>query len=234
MQMLNLAVRQGAEARFGTKVTAIRKSPYGLTVELNHQRTLETKKIIVSTGATIGTDFIEELKPFVSPKSVPIFWFKPKPEQRAHFSLGSFPAFLYQMVDGSLLYGAPEIDAAEPGVKIGFHNRQQTPLNEKTQGDRVDERFISQITEWVSTTFPGLDPAPCASRKCVYTMSVDESFFVDESKQFPGLFYSSSCSGHGFKFATGLGEVLSQTALGKPLANKVAAFNIGRLSAIAP
>lgn len=51
-----------------------------------------------------------------------------------------------------------------------------------------------------------------------------------ESVSFPGVFYVSACSGHGFKFATGLGDVLARAALDGFLSEEVSMFYAGRFS----
>jgi sarcosine oxidase len=143
-----------------------------------------------------------------------------------------FPAFLYQMSDGSLLYGTPEIGKEEPGVKIGFHNLQQTPFDPLEHTKPVDVADVEQISTCVSQIFPGLNSVPFASKKCIYTMTPDGSFLLGESSEFPGVFYVSACSGHGFKFATGLGEVLARAALDGGVAQEMSIFSVGRFASV--
>ena len=45
---------------------------------------------------------------------------------------------------------------------------------------------------------------------CMYTVTPDEHFIVDRDGP---LTYASACSGHGFKFASVMGEVLADLAL---------------------
>ncbi|WP_339500288.1 FAD-dependent oxidoreductase [Pseudomonas silesiensis] len=160
------------------------------------------------------------------PKSVPIYWFSPRPGSADSFK--NFPAFLYELSDGRLLYGTPQITETEPGIKIGFHNSQQTDLDMGTQLEPVSRSAREEIAECVAALFPSLDPTPYAAKKCIYTMSPDESFILGESTQLPGVFYVSACSGHGFKFATGLGEWLSWAVLGESLQHIAPAFSRAR------
>jgi glycine/D-amino acid oxidase-like deaminating enzyme len=43
----------------------------------------------------------------------------------------------------------------------------------------------------------------------MYTMSADEHFIVDRHPKNPRLVFAAGLSGHGFKFATVLGEILA-------------------------
>lgn len=230
LHMVNLAVRNGAEARFGTSVESILKTSQGLAVQLSGGELIHTARVILSTGAAIGKMLVDDLSGLVRSQSVPVYWFKPKSRRGLDF-LKNFPAFLYQMSDGRLLYGTPEISSEEPGVKIGFHNYQQTPFDCLSHGQPVEGRAIDQISSCVMRIFPGLNPIPYASKKCIYTMTPDGSFILGESVDLPGVFYVSACSGHGFKFATGLGEVLARAALDGRLEEGVSIFSISRFAA---
>jgi sarcosine oxidase len=59
-------------------------------------------------------------------------------------------------------------------------------------------------------------------------MSTDESFLIGASARDPRVFYASVCSGHGFKFATAIGDVLAALAQGKPPPVDVSAFHPAR------
>jgi sarcosine oxidase len=227
LHMINLAVRSGAETRFGTSVTSILKTSQGLAIQLDGGEFIYTERVVLSTGAAIGAPLISDLLGLLQPKSVPVYWFKPKSKGDLDFLKG-FPAFLYQLPDGRLLYGTPEIGTEEPGVKIGFHNYQQFRFDASTHTQPVKDVDIAQISACVEQVFPGLNSIPYASKKCIYTMSQDESFILGESVDFPGVFYVSACSGHGFKFATGLGDVLARAALNGFLSEEVSMFYASR------
>jgi len=229
LHMINLAVRNGAETRFGTSVTSILKTSQGLAVQLDRGEFVYTERVVLSTGAAIGTTLISDLSGLLHPKSVPVYWFKPK--SKGDFDLlKKLPAFLYQLPDGRLLYGTPEIGTEEPGVKIGFHNYQQLRFDASAHNRPVKDTDVEQISACVEQMFPSLKPIPYASKKCIYTMSQDESFILGESVDFPGVFYVSACSGHGFKFATGLGDVLARAALNGFLSEEVSMFYASRFS----
>jgi sarcosine oxidase len=51
---------------------------------------------------------------------------------------------------------------------------------------------------------------------------------IDRSPVDPRVILASPCSGHGFKFASVIGEVLADLALGKTPANDISRFQIDR------
>ncbi|MGF6223148.1 N-methyl-L-tryptophan oxidase [Pseudomonas sp. YL-218 TE3947] len=226
LHMLNLAVRSGAQIRFGSHVLGIHRSEGRLLIRLSDGEVIETERVVLATGCTLTDSLIPDLAGLLRPKSVPIYWFSPRPGSADSFK--NFPAFLYELSDGRLLYGTPQITETEPGIKIGFHNSQQTDLDMGTQLEPVSRSAREEIAECVAALFPSLDPTPYAAKKCIYTMSPDESFILGESALLPGVFYVSACSGHGFKFATGLGEWLSWAVLGESLQHIAPAFSKAR------
>lgn len=227
--MIDLAVGNGVEARFETSVTSIVRNARGLSIRLSGGDVVCTERVILTTGAAIGAALISDLSGLVQPQSVPVYWFKPKSGRESRF-INNFPAFLYQLPDGRLLYGTPKVSADEPGIKIGFHNCQQTPFEIEAHVQSVSKSFIEQISACVQNLFPDLNPIPYAAKKCIYTMSEDGAFILGESAELPGVFYASACSGHGFKFATGLGHVLARAALEGTISDEVAMFSKSRFA----
>jgi sarcosine oxidase len=63
----------------------------------------------------------------------------------------------------------------------------------------------------VRRRLPGLDPVGVAAETCLYTMTADEDFVLDRVGP---VVIGAACSGHAFKFAPLLGEVLADLALG--------------------
>ena len=48
---------------------------------------------------------------------------------------------------------------------------------------------------------------------CMYTLTPDRHFVLDRHPHHPNVVYACGFSGHGFKFATVIGEVLADLAL---------------------
>ncbi|PYB69650.1 N-methyl-L-tryptophan oxidase [Pseudomonas sp. LB-090624] len=228
LQMLNQAVAHGAQMRFGSHVQEITRVESEFLLRLSDGQSVLAQKVVLATGAGLAGSLIPDLSGLLRPRSVPIYWcaFKSGAEQL----FANFPAFLYELEDGRLLYGTPQIDNAEPGIKIGFHNHQQSALDLRTQLEPASDAQIEEISACVSRVFPDLIARPYASRKCVYTMTPDEAFIIGESKELPGVFYVSACSGHGFKFAPALGSCLARALAGQSLALQVPAFSRERFS----
>jgi sarcosine oxidase len=59
---------------------------------------------------------------------------------------------------------------------------------------------------------PDADSAPRASMVCLYTNTPDEHFLIDRHPRHSRVLIASACSGHGFKFAPVIGEIVADLA----------------------
>ncbi|AZE83601.1 sarcosine oxidase, putative [Pseudomonas orientalis] len=226
--MLNEAVRQGALIGFGDSVIDLETQESLMRVSTRSGETHFAKAVIVTTGPWIGTHLLPELKRCIEPRRIPVFWFKPKTDFEPLFSSNQFPIFLYEHQNGALLYGVPSILSNEPGVKIGFHNRQQTPAAPEWANIPVQKIHLEEISEVVGDLFPKLERLPIHAKNCFYTLSPDDSFLIGESRALRSTYFASACSGHGFKFAPAIGDALASMAVGQQPHVSLAAFSAER------
>ena len=73
-------------------------------------------------------------------------------------------------------------------------------------------RAIEHLREAVARYFPAANGPTMALRTCMFTNTPDEHFIIDVLPEFPQVVVASPCSGHGFKFASVIGEVLADLA----------------------
>ncbi|MGC6372202.1 FAD-dependent oxidoreductase [Pseudomonas sp. K2I15] len=226
--MLNDAVRQGAVTLFGDSVTTIEDFGSGLRLRTRNGHTYTAGAVIITTGPWIGDHLMPELKVYLEPRQVPVYWFTPKRGSEHLFSHKNFPVFLYEFLDGGLLYGVPSISSSEAGVKIGFHNRQQHSSYPGWKTLPVAQKSIEEISASVGAVFPNLDCLPARAKNCFYTMSQDESFLLGPSTRLSSVYFASACSGHGFKFAPAIGDALANLACGNQPKISISAFSPSR------
>ncbi|EED43392.1 sarcosine oxidase [Enterocytozoon bieneusi H348] len=230
LAMLNDAVLNGAFTEFGNNVVKLEKHGTGVRVTTKSGCIYFAGSVIVTTGPWITTNLMPELTRFLEPRRVPIYWFKPKAGCETPFSQEQFPIFLYERQDGGLLYGVPSIVSNEPDVKIGFHNRQQSPSLPGWENVPVQHRYITEIPPIIESIFPKLEGIPTQAKNCFYTMSRDESFLIGHSKALESTYFASACSGHGFKFAPAIGDALANMAIGQQASFSLSAFSVDRFN----
>ena len=80
---------------------------------------------------------------------------------------------------------------------------------------------VDQIKNFVDRVFPELTNAPIQSAKiCWYCDARDGNFIIDHVPARPGLVVACGGSGHGFKFAPVIGDVIADVVLDKPNARR--------------
>lgn len=125
---------------------------------------------------------------------------------RAH----ELPAFFYELPSGCF-YGFPDI--AKLGMKICEHSGGEA-IDDVDEDDRSLElqdlaRVKQAIEQMIST--PSIQHLRHAT--CMYTMSPDEHFIIDRHPDDERIVFAAGMSGHGFKFASVIGKLLSQLSL---------------------
>jgi sarcosine oxidase len=108
-----------------------------------------------------------------------------------------------------VFYGLPEFDVR--GVKIARHRT----VGESESADAVDYRTqaLEDIDEFIAREFVAPPRARLAIERCLYSVTRDQDFILGTFWEEPRVIYGSACSGHGFKFAPWVGEVLADLAL---------------------
>jgi sarcosine oxidase len=119
------------------------------------------------------------------------------------------PVFLMEVPEGHY-YGFP----AQPGqgVKIGRHEIGAVCTPE-TIDREVREDEIAMLQNVLDTYMPGASGPVLRTLTCMYTNTPDLQFVLDRHPSHDNVVIGCGFSGHGFKFASVIGEILSQLAL---------------------
>jgi sarcosine oxidase len=134
--------------------------------------------------------------------------------------------FLLENTDG-VFYGFP---ADADGVKVAKHHH----LDEAVDPDR-NVRAVSATDEAVirlalKAHLPDADGRLLAAQTCLYTMTPDGDFIVDRLPECPQIIVAAPCSGHGFKFAPVIGEILADLAVMGHTEHDISCFSLKRFS----
>ncbi|KFF48584.1 hypothetical protein GY26_13635 [Gammaproteobacteria bacterium MFB021] len=144
----------------------------------------------------------------------------------ARYHSERFPGFSLTDDELGIYYGFPDIDGA--GFKIGRHDAGQ-PLAPGESllafGEHPDD--IPELAQVIARYLPGVG-ALRHGAVCQYIRTPDEHFLIDEP--LPGLVVAGGFSGHGFKFASVMGEVLGEWLSRGTRAPELAAFGLARFS----
>ncbi|MBA3423108.1 MAG: N-methyl-L-tryptophan oxidase [Rubrobacter sp.] len=187
--------------------------------------TYEADRLVVTAGAWNG-DFLDVLDGLAVPERQVLAWLQPdRPE---HFRPDNFPVFNL-LVDEGRFYGFPIHGV--PGFKFGkyFH------LNETGAADEIDRQphdYDEQILrDFAERYFPDGCGPTMDLQTCMFTNTPDHHFVIDLHPEYPQVSLASPCSGHGFKFASVIGEIMADLATTGLTRHDISLFRLDRLTA---
>jgi sarcosine oxidase len=204
------AARHGARFEHGVQVHGWRSVPSGggshVVVETN-RGPLAAERLVIAAGAW-ASDLLRlpRLRLRVLRKS--LFWYAPAaPEAHA---AGRLPCFACDGPAG-FYYGFPAIDGR--GVKIAEHTGGIEVVDPLEVDRSLDTSEQARVDEAIGTHLPLLGNTLTAHATCLYTMSPDGHFVLGLHPEEPAVALAAGFSGHGFKFASVIGQVLADLAI---------------------
>lgn len=93
---------------------------------------------------------------------------------------------------------------------------------------------VCPLLEFLDNRLPELGPAVCAAVPCMYTTSPDGHFVLGFAETDDRVIVCSACSGHGFKFAPVIGEIIADLICSGGTRLDISLFDPGRFSTLKP
>jgi sarcosine oxidase len=182
----------------------------------------EADRLILAAGAWMGA-LVPELAGLLEPERQALAWFAPlEPEL---FTPRRFPVFNLTVPEGRF-YGFPEHDV--PGFKIGLYHHLEERIDPESFAREPSLADEAPLREATARYFPAANGPTMALRTCIFTNTPDEHFILDFLPGAPQVIVASPCSGHGFKFASVIGEILADLAQTGASRLEVAWLGLGR------
>ncbi len=119
---------------------------------------------------------------------------------------GRLPCFFFD-VPGGWFYGFPALDAK--GVKVGNHAGGDVVSSPSTADREVRDSELEGRIGFLRSTLPRVETRAGATSVCFYTMTPDEHFAIDRHPEHERVLVAAGFSGHGYKFAPILGEIVA-------------------------
>jgi sarcosine oxidase len=216
---LTLAADAGADLRFDEPLLALE----GDALRTEHG-TYAAERVVLSLGPWLP-DVVPELAGIFISARQPLLWLAPREPEL--FAPERFPIFVWEWKPGWAFYGFPDVG---DGFKVAIHHH-----GERTTPDSVDRELRPEdeaaIRELARRYFPAGDGELREAAVCLYTNTPDEHFVIDRLPGDERVIVASPCSGHGFKFAPAVGEVLADLATGEQPRFDLTPFALARLAA---
>jgi sarcosine oxidase len=224
-QHLRLASKRGADLRFKERVLSWTASESGDGVSVvTEKETYQAKSLVISVGPWTN-EFVGSLPVSLTVSRRVMFWLNPTTQHSA-FDKRVFPIFIWEPEQGPLFYGCPRTsEAGDP--KVGIHSGDEdcTP---STIDRSIHPRDIAAIRSAIKFRIPALNGEVSHAAICMYTMTPDKHFIIDAHPWHPQVSIAAGFSGHGFKFSSVVGEILSDLAMTRNTSSDIALFSGSR------
>ena len=160
-------------------------------------------RLVIAGGAWSG-ELLRELQLPLTIERQSVFWLEPDADAE-QYNRAQFPIYAYEYKQGNICYGFPRLAR---GVKASVMHDGETSEQVDRVRRTIDEKEVVPLRNALRPVLPALaEAAVRESSVCIFTNTPDRDFIVDFHPDYPQVLVSSACSGHGFKFASALGEV---------------------------
>ncbi|MEM1280387.1 MAG: N-methyl-L-tryptophan oxidase [Cyanobacteria bacterium P01_H01_bin.152] len=227
-----LAQERGATVIDQTPVLTITPSENGVMVQTETE-TYGCDRIVLTTGSWAKGLLAEQgidLPLKIMPCQLGFY----QPQNVADFEPGKFPVFFAHMNGdyGEMPYGIPHEDP-RIGVKITTFYGWDTVDKPSEVDYTPSQAWTERIRDWASQYLPDVAGPLLATRRCLYTLTPDKDFVVDQHPHYPHVVIGAGFSGHGFKFTTLMGKMLADLAVEGHTPHDTSLFKLARFQMVA-
>jgi sarcosine oxidase len=164
------------------------------------------KKLIVTAGAWT-TQILRDLNLPLHILKKMLIWLPASP---AYHEKKNTPCFFFEKSYG-VFYGFA-IFGEKNYIKIAEHTGGRKISNPMTLNRSLEKSVANRTLRFVQESLPQVRPAISEHAACMYTMTPDSNFIIDLHPKHKNVAFACGFSGHGFKFASVIGEVLADLA----------------------
>jgi sarcosine oxidase len=220
-----LATGAGAEIRTGEAVRAIEQRAGHVRI-VTERGVIEAGAAIMAAGAWMPT-LVPQLAATLRVTREVMGWFEVA--EGDPFSAVRCPVFILESRHG-MHYGIPPEGGAGVGaaIKVAKHHHRDETVHPDACDRTVGAGDEALIRAAIADHLPAANGKLIAAKTCLYTMTPDGHFLIDRLPGAPNVIIASPCSGHGFKFAPVVGEILADLATTGKTAHDMARFSLRR------
>jgi sarcosine oxidase len=199
---LTLAIAAGADVRTREHAMQVEVSDHGVRVTTD-QGVHEAERLVLATGAWMRGGLVPVPMSLVVERQVQLYF---EPKTPSLFTPARMPVFL-RFGEVDTFYGLPELELR--GVKVCQHHG-----GDVTTADALDRDLHAddetKVRAFVKRHLPDADGPLVDARVCMYTNTKDENFMVGVHPASPRVVLMGGFSGHGFKLAPAMGELVAE------------------------
>jgi len=218
---IDAAISFGAEIRSEEIVRDWNGDGAGIAVT-TEKEIYRAAKLVVTAGAW-ATRLLGDTGLPLAVMRQTLLWFDAR-DRADSFRRDRLPIFIAD-VSGGPFYGLPAIDRF--GVKVARHyGAPELPSPDGVDWNVVEDD-VAAMRPLIDTYLPGLGSLT-KGQVCMYTITPDRHFVLDVHPRDPQVSVACGFSGHGFKFAPVVGEILADLAERGTTRHEIGFLSAGR------
>lgn len=196
----------GASLSCGETVLSWSAHETGVVVETDSRR-YEASRLVITAGCW-SRQLLAELNMSLRILRKHLHWYAAN--DLRYEQTASCPCFFYEALDG-FFYGFPS--HAGSGLKVAEHSGGQEITDPLLDDRHPDPADTQRVETFLQRFLSGVSSQRLRHDVCFYTMTPDGHFIVDHHPAHRNVVFAAGLSGHGFKFAPALGEILASLTL---------------------
>ncbi len=217
---LATAAAAGADIRYNEKILEIRPATDKIEVTTTRGK-YTVEQLILAVGAWTSRLLPGLTLPLTVARQT-LHWFRDNsPTQNTRFLPANMPVYIWEYAQDRMFYGFPDLGT---GIKIAIHHEGR-PIDPDQLTQDVSPGEIEEIKD-ITTKYLDIDPVHNRSAVCMYTNTPEGDFIIDFHPEYKNIIVASPCSGHGFKFSSLTGKILSDMAMGMDHGFDLSSFSI--------
>jgi sarcosine oxidase len=215
------AVRLGAIIQDNEPVVSWQANKREVIVQTTAER-YTAARLVVTAGPWAG-QVLARHGAFLRVMRQVVQWFGTRDD--ALFRRDVFPLYIADTPQGHF-YGFPVLNAN--GAKVAQHYGAPELIAPSEIDRSIKPEDEQTARAFLREHLPLIDGPRCRASVCIYTLTPDRHFVIDLHPEHPNVALAAGFSGHGFKFASVVGEILADLAEHGHTDMPIGMFRIGR------
>ena len=207
---VRIAQQNGAELHTDEQVLNWEATGDGVRVATD-RADYEASRLVICAGSWMSK-LLPEMEILAVPERQTLIWQEVSTPEL--YTPERFPVFNCAVPEGRY-YGFPEFNPTgqTPGFKFGlYHHLEEVVDPDDMIRLEVGERDEQVLRRFSERYFPQGAGKTLLMKSCMFTNSPDEHFIIDTHPEYEQVVVAAGMSGHGFKFASVIGEILADLA----------------------
>lgn len=180
----------------------------GKSIQVTTDRSTVSAGALVICGGPWSEGMLTELMIPLTVRRKVQLWFKP--EDRRFDAALHAPVYGVETSEG-FFYGFPSVNPRQ--VKIAHHTGGARVDHADSVDRELHDDDVAPVRKFIAEHLHGVTHEVARHSVCMYTMTPDEHFILDRHPKYPNVAFAAGFSGHGFKFASVVGEIMADLAL---------------------